>query len=205
MILRPFQYTDVELYEQTQYLCTIFKDYQINAIKFWRVIMAEIIKVFRENIPTMRFIGKKYDNFGHWGEWWQNGWFDLLEQTMGGTDKILAVWENGGGYIGVERRAEGDPFEYYIGMLTPENTPVPEGFVSIDFKDLSLGTCWIYGKENEVHDASACKQKLAENGIEIWQDKKGAVWSFEYCVCPRYTTPDEKGNIILDYCYFVIK
>ena len=44
--------------------------------------MAEIIKVFRENIPTMRFIGKKYDNFGHWGEWWQNGWFDLLEQTI---------------------------------------------------------------------------------------------------------------------------
>ena len=112
--------------------------------------MAEIIKVFRENIPTMRFIGKKYDNFGHWGEWWQNGWFDLLEQTMGGTDKILAIWENGGGYIGVERRAEGEPFEYYIGMLTPENTPVPDGFVSIDFKNLSLGTCWIYGKENEV-------------------------------------------------------
>ena len=50
--------------------------------------MAEIIKVFKENIPTMRFIGKKYDNFGHWGEWWQNGWFDLLEQTMGGTDTV---------------------------------------------------------------------------------------------------------------------
>lgn len=80
--------------------------------------MAEIIKVFRENIPTMRFIGKKYDNFGHWGEWWQNGWFDLLEQTMGGTDKILAIWENGGGYIGVERRAEGEHFEYYIGVCS---------------------------------------------------------------------------------------
>ena len=40
--------------------------------------MAEIIKVFKENIPTMRFIGKKYDNFGHWGEWGQNGWFDLI-------------------------------------------------------------------------------------------------------------------------------
>ena len=71
--------------------------------------MAEIIKVFKENIPTMRFIGKKYDNFGHWGEWWQNGWFDLIENAMGGTDKILSAWENGGGYIGVERRAEGQP------------------------------------------------------------------------------------------------
>ena len=165
--------------------------------------MAEIIKVFKEDIPTMRFIGKKYDNFGHWGEWWQNGWFDLLENSMGGTDKILSVWENGGGYIGVERRAEGQPFEYYIGMLTPKNTPVPAGFVSIDFENLSLGTCWIYGKENEVHDTSACKQMITENGMKIWQDKNGAVWSFENCLCPRYTTPDENGNVILDYCYFV--
>ena len=167
--------------------------------------MAEIIKVFKEDIPTMRFIGKKYDNFGHWDEWWQNGWFDLLEQNMGGTEKICSIWENGGGYIGVERRVEGEPFEYYIGMLSPENTPVPEGFMHVDFKDLSLGTCWIYGKENEVHDTSACKQKIIENGMKIWQDENKAVWSFENCLCPRYTTPDDNGNIILDYCYFVIK
>ncbi|MEE1356150.1 MAG: hypothetical protein UHG68_01150 [Clostridia bacterium] len=31
----------------------------------------------------------------------------------------------------------------------------------------------------------------------------GGVWSFENCTCPRYTTPDEQGNIIMDYCYFV--
>ena len=167
--------------------------------------MAEIIKVFKENIPTLRFIGKKYDKFGHWGEWWQNGWFDMLEKTMGGTEKILSVWENGGGYIGIERRAEGQPFEYYIGMLTPENTIVPDGFISIDFENLSLGTCWIYGKENEVHDTRECKQKLVENGMELWRDENGAVWSFENCLCPRYTTPDDNGNIILDYCYFVIK
>jgi len=167
--------------------------------------MAEIIKVFKEEIPTLRFIGKKYPDFGHWGEWWENGWFDLLEETMGGTDKILSLWENGAGYIGVERRAEGESFAYYIGMLMPEDTPVPEGFVHIDFKDLSLGTCWIYGKEEEVHDISACKQMILENGMEIWQDEEGAVWSFENCLCPRYTTPDEKGNVILDYCYFVTK
>ena len=43
--------------------------------------MAEIIKVFKENIPTLRFIGKKYNNFCHWDEWWKNGWFELLEQN----------------------------------------------------------------------------------------------------------------------------
>lgn len=165
--------------------------------------MAEIIKVFKENIPNMRFVGKKYDSFGHWDEWWQNGWFDLLESTMGGTDRILEIWENGGGYIGLERHTDVDLFEYYIGMLTPENTPVPEGFVSIDLKDLSLGTCWIYGKEDDVHDTRGCKNKLLENGMEIWRDENGAAWSFENCLCPRYTTPDDKGNVILDYCYFV--
>ncbi len=167
--------------------------------------MTEILKVFKENIPTMRFIGKKYDDFGHWDEWWQNGWFDVIEKTMGGCDKILSLWENGGGYIGLERRKDGEAFEYYIGMLTPENTSVPDGFIYMDFANLNLGTCWIYGKENEVHDTSACKQKLADNGIELWRDENGAVWSFENCLCPRYTTPDEKGNIILDYCYFVKK
>ncbi len=30
--------------------------------------MAEIIKVFREKTPNLRFIGKKYNEFGHWGE-----------------------------------------------------------------------------------------------------------------------------------------
>lgn len=166
--------------------------------------MAEIIKVFKENIPAMRFIGKKYSNFGNWGEWFANGWFDEIEEAMGGSEKICSLWENGGGYIGVERRKEGF-FEYYIGMLTPENTAVPEGFAEIDFKDLSLGTCWIYGKESEVHDTSLCKQKLAEIGIEPWHDSDGTTWSFENCLCPRYTTPDEKGNIILDYCYFIEK
>lgn len=29
--------------------------------------MAEIIKTFEESIPTLRFIGKKYGDFGHWG------------------------------------------------------------------------------------------------------------------------------------------
>ena len=168
-------------------------------------LMPEIIKVFKEEIPNLRFIGKKYDNFGHWDEWWENGWFDLLEQTMGGPEKILAVWENGGGYIGVERRAVGQLFAYYIGMLMPEGTPVPEGFVSIDFEGLSLGTCWIYGKEDEVHDTSACRGKLEAEGMRVWKDANGAEWSFENCLCPRYTTPDEQGNVILDYCYFICK
>ncbi|MBR7185346.1 MAG: hypothetical protein IKD37_07040 [Clostridia bacterium] len=167
--------------------------------------MAEIIKVFKEEIPSLRFIGKKYDKFGHWGEWFANGWFDVIEQAMGGTAQILAQWENGGGYIGVERRAEGQPFAYYIGMMTPAGTPVPEGFVGLDFVNLALGTCWIRGSEKAVHKTVGCREKLIEAGMTVWQDSEGGEWSFENCVCPRYTTPDEQGNMILDYCYFVLR
>ena len=43
--------------------------------------MAEIIKTFREEVPAMRFIGKKYPDFGGWwGEWFANGWFDEIEK-----------------------------------------------------------------------------------------------------------------------------
>lgn len=166
--------------------------------------MAEIIKTFKEDIPAMRFIGKKYPNFGPmWGEWFANGWFDKLEEAMGGVEKITAIWENGGGYVGLERRADRQPFEYWIGMFTPANTPVPEGFSYIDFSEVNLGTCWIYGKEKEVHNTKACKGAVIDQGLELWTDDNGGVWSFENCTCPRYTTPDEQGNIIMDYCYFV--
>ncbi len=105
----------------------------------------------------------------------------------------------------MERRCEGQSFAYYIGMFTPADTEIPDGFVGIDFEDTDLGTCWIYGRENEVHDTSKCSDALKENGLLLWKDRTGAVWSFENCLCPRYTTPDDDGNIILDYCYFIKK
>lgn len=166
--------------------------------------MAEIIKTFRESIPAMRFIGKKYPGFGGWwGEWFANGWFDKVEQAMGGTDAILKIWENGAGYVGLECRSEEAPFAYWIGMFTPAGTAVPDGFDYIDFPAVGLGTCWIYGKEQEVHDTSGCRPAITASGMKLWTDAEGAVWSFENCLCPRYTTPDGQGNIILDYCYFV--
>ena len=49
--------------------------------------MAKIINTFKENAPAMRFIGKKYPDFGGWwGEWFANGWFDQIEQAMGGVN-----------------------------------------------------------------------------------------------------------------------
>ncbi len=166
--------------------------------------MAEIVKVYKEKVPAMRFIGKKYDDFGHWGDWFANGWFDIIENAMGGVDSIRQLWKDGGAYVGLERRKDDEPFAYWIGMFAQPGIQVPGGFYFIDFPETFLGVCWIYGEEGATHGMTgACAQKLADEGIEIVPDQDGAVWSFENCTCPRFTTPDEKGNVILDYCYFV--
>ncbi len=165
--------------------------------------MAEIIKTYREEVPAMRFIGKKYAGYGNWGEWFANGWFDEIERAMGGVGSILAIWENGGGYVGLEMRGENE-FEYFIGMFTPAGTAVPGGFDFIDLPACALGTCWIYGREGgDTHQTGGCRGALERAGMKVRHDERGRVWSFENGLCPRYTTPDEHGNVILDYCYFV--
>ncbi len=166
--------------------------------------MAEITRVIQEEIPDLRFIGKAYTSFRDWGDWWQNGWFDLLENTID-CDKMLLSWENAGGYIGLEKRREGELSAYYIGMFALKDTPVPEGFEAVDFCGVNLGTCWIYGKESDLHDTISCREKILEGGMAVWRDSDGFCWSFENCLCPRYTTPDSQGNVILDYCWFIEK
>ena len=168
------------------------------------IIMAGIIKTFKEDVPAMRFIGKKYDNFTAWGEFFENGWFDKIEEAMGGVDAILKIWENGGGYIGLECRRCAELLEYWIGMFPPAGTEVPAGFDFIDFPESTLGTCWIYGEEKDVHRLTkGCSMALSMEGIEMTSDKTKLIYSFENCLCPRYTTPDEKGNVTLDYCHYL--
>ena len=97
--------------------------------------------------------------------------------------------------------AEGQAFAYYIGMFAPPDTPVPDGLCGVDFCEAHLGVCWVYGDGS--YDRDACAAHLADAGIEPLRDAQGAVWSFQNCTCPRYTTPDEKGNIIQDYVFYV--
>lgn len=170
--------------------------------------MAEIIKVYKQTLPAMRFIGKKFSDFSGWGEMFANGWLEAIENTAGGAEILYNMpgyEKDGDAFLGLERHKNGEPFEVRIGMFTPENTAVPDGFVYIDYPaGTNLGVCWIYGEEDTTHSLTGeCAGRIAENGMEIIPDKDGAVWCFERCQCPRYTTPDDKGKVILDYCYFV--
>ena len=172
--------------------------------------MAEIIKVYKQRVPALRFIGKKYGDgdrvnggFGvKWGEWFKNGWFDVIEKQS--DKKITEGYEDGDAYIGLMRCKKGEPFEYWIGIYMPENTVVPDGFDSIDFLESELGVCWVYGKESEVYmQEEKCAIRLGNEGFSITSDKNGAYWFFERYGCPRFTTPDKDGKIILDICHYL--
>jgi predicted transcriptional regulator YdeE len=169
----------------------------------------EITKVYKQDVPALRFIGKKYgDNdrvngmFGkHWGDWHQNGWFDAIVKQAGESQK--ALFDDMDAQIGLMRDKDG-VFEYWIGIFMPEKTPVPDGYKYIDFPKGTLGVCWVYGKEEEVfcHEGE-CGQKLEEAGFNLAKDKEGTIWCMERYGCQRFTTPDENGKIILDICFYV--
>lgn len=166
---------------------------------------SKIIEVYKEHLPSLRFIGKCYTTadriggFGHkWGEWFENGWFSILEKK--GELKDV---ENG--YLGFMRCNGSDPentFEYWIGMFFPVNTPVPEGFAYIDLAESDIAVCWIKGREDGgIYDMHhACISKFQENGFGNFKsDDNNRTYFFERYNCPRFTVPDETGNIILDY------
>ena len=165
-------------------------------------IGVEIIRTYKQEIPTLRFIGKKGFN---WNALWKNGWFDLLEKNI--DEKFKSEYENWNAYLGFMKVDKYGSFDYWIGMLLPENTFVPEGFDHYDFSRGTLGICWTFGKVNDVikfHGHNfGCKKILEEQGHKIHYNTDTTYWYFERDQCPRFTTPDEKGNVIVDICYFI--
>ena len=105
--------------------------------------MAKIIRTYRQKVPAMRFIGRKYLDAdrvdgtfaAHWGEWFKQGWFEKLQSTF----DPQALYEDGVATVGMMRWKEEEPFEYWIGVFCPEGTPVPEGFLS---RGLSACNAW---------------------------------------------------------------
>lgn len=160
--------------------------------------MAVIQKTFLETMPDVMLVGKRYtdgdrDQYGSfgekWGQWFGNGWFGQLEASGAVQDES---------FVGAMRITEAG-FEYWIGMLMLKSD-VPEGFEAVQIPGGDLAVCYLYGSENggeiyQMHDA--CVSAWAEQG---WTPNG---WFMERYNCPRFTTPDEKGNVILDYCAWV--
>lgn len=152
----------------------------------------KILEVKRESCPAARLIGKRYVDGPNWGEWWEHDWFARLEEAP-----RLPI--NGDAYIGAVHIADGGP-EHWIGMLFPAGTEVPEGFEAVDIDPLEYAVFYLCDQENsgefytmETHNR--CLEELRAQGLKRKEDD----WCFERYNCPRFTTPDEKGNVILDY------
>jgi len=173
----------------------------------------EIIKCYKERFPALRLIGKRYtdddrvngDFNSKWNDWKQNSWFNELEKQAAPSDKV----DNG--YLGLMTigATNHDNFSYWIGILFPADTAVPEGFSYIDLPESDIGISWIYGSDEtgEIYEShSASYQKLCDNGWSNLNTNAGGddtLVFFERYNCPRITTPDDKGNVILDYGFYL--
>jgi len=177
----------------------------------------EIIKVYKQEAESLKFIGKKYNNANRldgtfsvkskWNEWIKNGWFQILEKHI--NIQSNHSYEDINAHIGLLRNKSGEPFQYWIGMFTSKNTELPEGFDYIDFPKSELGVCWVYGNKNDIamneglEIFNQCKEKLENEGINHLHDKNDICLAFERYVTPRSIIQDDKGNIILDICFFI--
>ena len=165
--------------------------------------MTEIVKAFREHVPAARLIGKRYSlaeegAASHWGEWFENGWFLPLEM-------LGALKESEGAFYGFMVARGEEAREYWIGMLFPAGTQAPEGYESLDLPEGEAGICYLRAHEQDptlytMHEA--CVRALRQAGMEAPEGVGSAeqpVLCFERYNCPRFTTPDGEGRVILDY------
>lgn len=143
---------------------------------------AKVTHTERISLPAMTLIGKTGAN---WGQWWESGWFDVLEN--------LAVKPLDPDYLGVTAA------EYWIGMLFPAGTAAPEGFQALHIPAGDYALHYLYGKEDapDMYGSAAlrlCAQAMEAQGMT---QAPGAV--MERYNCSRFTTPDAEGNVIIDY------
>lgn len=169
--------------------------------------MPEIVKVYKQSIPAVKFIGRKYGDddrvngsfASQWQQWIEQRLFDPIEQAAGGIDACKQLMEDGEAALGFMRYKEGEPFQYWIGMFTPPDTEVPETYDFIMIQPTEAGICWLKGKEPDIYaKEDRCMAKLAEEGMQIHRNKEGAMLFFERYAMPRFDERDEQGNIILD-------
>jgi hypothetical protein len=164
-----------------------------------------IVNTYKQSVPVTRFIGKSSPTARDWDEWWANDWFGDIQNAAGGEEKVHWLYEDGDAYIDMYLYDEDERMrEHWIGMFTPSGTEAPEGFEYIDFPESNLGVCWVYGTQGSVFRQQwDCMDTLAEEGMEIKTEENGFFWVIQRYQYPRFIVEDEKGKVLLDYCFFV--
>lgn len=167
--------------------------------------MIHITNKYQETLPNVRLIGQRYSNadrdnngsFGaHWATWFAAHRFAALEP-------LAADIPDGNAYLGCMRSINGE-FEYWIGMFCKPDSIVPSGYEFIDIPASTIGTCWLQGKEEtgELYGMEAYEAVMASIQEMGWNYDESK-WMLERYQCPRFTSKDAEGYVVLDYCAFL--
>lgn len=163
--------------------------------------MAKLVNLQINQLPDIRIIGKEiYPDMdmqenpvpAFWGKCFGDGTFTKLEEL-----KEYSIDSSYVGWMSDWSTGE-NKFTYICGMLMKPNTPVPEGFIYRDVPASTVAIGWIQGLEKDVYSVSHefTQKAMEEQGCKL---DEIASWCMELYNCPRFTTPMENGEIILDY------
>ena len=166
--------------------------------------MAELVSFEVREFPEITLVGKELRY--------------SMERLMKGENRIPAFWDAcfsdntlmrlevqkdfiyDDAYVGVMLdwdKGDGD-FSYVCGMLMTDGVVVPEGDMSRVLPASKVAVGWIRG--TDTMDVSSAAHVLTETRLKEagYTDEK-MNWCMELYNCPRFTTPDADGKIILDY------
>lgn len=169
--------------------------------------MAKLVSLQINGLPEVRIMGKAIypimDNNENpipafWGKCFNDGTFKKLEEL-----KEHHIDSSYVGWMGDWDTSTGK-FTYICGMLMKPGTPIPEGFIYRDVPASTVAIGWIQGLEEDVYSAAheLTLKAMEEEGYKI---DESASWCMELYNCPRFTEPDENGEVILDYYIPCIK
>jgi predicted transcriptional regulator YdeE len=162
----------------------------------------KLVKFEIKELPKLCVIGKeirvKMAEMGtnnpipaFWGKCMSENVFTTLEKTLGENIYDPA-------YVGFMKMLSEHEFVNVCGILMKPDTKAPEGFVKYDIESFTAGIGWIQGNEWDIYAVEhVLVGEAIKNAGYTYDASKG--FTIELYNCPRYTTPDENGNKIIDY------
>ncbi|NLG24144.1 MAG: GyrI-like domain-containing protein [Clostridiales bacterium] len=163
--------------------------------------VSELIHFEVLDLPAMAVVGKAIhppesmqDNPipAFWGQCFSEGVFAALEQLQ---DFVLDP-----SYVGFmcDWNAPDGTFTYICGMMMKPGCPVPDGYVSRPVPPSKVAIGWVRGPEQDNY-AVAHELTLAALQKAGHRADEAAMWCAEVYNCPRFTTKQDNGDVILDY------
>ncbi|MGN1021698.1 MAG: hypothetical protein ACI4O7_15145 [Aristaeellaceae bacterium] len=148
---------------------------------------ASVCPAARTTLPALRLIGRTGTR---WADWWAGGWFDALEHhTVPPYDPD---------YLDCIRACDGQE-EAWIGMLFPADAPVPEGYRAIGLPAGDYALILLRGREDDPGLYGSSARALCLQAMEALGMTPAPGLTLVRYNCPRFTTPDAEGCVIVDY------